>query len=180
MTVIIPLAPGFEETEAITVTDLLLRAGIDTKTVSLGKREVTGAHGITVIADMAFNEIDFEISSIVLPGGMPGTKNLADSQEIIDLIGVLNSQNALVAAICAAPSVLSKAGILNGKRFTCYPGYEKQITEGIHEKTPVVRDSNIITSMGPGTAIPFALSIIAYLTDETRASEAGNKFIYSK
>jgi len=178
MTILIPIAEGFEETEAVTVIDLLRRADLDVKTVSLDELFVEGAHGIKIMADCTFSEVDFEISSIVIPGGMPGTKNIAASEEIIDLIRILHSQNALIAAICAAPTVLSKAGILAGKRYTCYPGYEKEITEGIHENSAVVKDGNIITSMGPGTAAAFALEIIDHFCQK-RPEELAKKFIYT-
>ncbi len=180
MPVIVPLVQGFEETEAIATIDLLRRADLNVRTVSLKDEFVTGSHGITIRPDSLLKEMKEEARAIVLPGGMPGTRNLASSNEIIDLVRDINGRNLLVAAICAAPTVLSKAGILKDREFTCYEGYEKEIPEGKHKKEPVVCDGNIITSRGLGTAIDFSLSIIEYLCDREKSEEIAKGILYLK
>lgn len=175
------LAEGYEEIEAITPIDLLKRAGINVTVAGLNSKEVTGAHGIKTIADTALEDINNDFDAIVLPGGMPGTKNLLNSEEVINLVKEISSSpNKLCAAICAAPQVLSKAGILKGKKFTCYPGIESNIPEGKHLSDNVVIDENIITSRGVGTAIDFSLAIVEFLIDTYAADLLANKIIYNQ
>lgn len=174
------LAEGHEEVEAITPIDLMRRAGINVITAGIDKREVAGAHGITTIADTTIENLTQNFDAIILPGGMPGTLNLCNSQKVLDIIKDINSKPSnLCAAICAAPLVLSKAGILNGKKFTCYPGTEDKIPEGRKKEENVVIDGNIITSKGVGTAIDFSLAIVEYLVDTYAADILSNKIIYN-
>lgn len=168
MKVLFPLADGFEEIEAITVIDILRRAGIETVTASLKKNPVTGSHGIPVIADIILDEKS-DFSEIILPGGMPGSANLKNDKRIIDIIRKISKAGGLTGAICAAPIVLSEAGILENKKFTCYPGYENEITEGIHISEAVVSDGSIITGKGAGCAPLFALKIVEFLKDKETA-----------
>ena len=168
MKVLIPLAEGFEETEAITVIDILRRAGIDTVTAALSKNPVTGSHQIPVIADKLLDERE-EFNAIALPGGMPGTNNLKDGPRIIKIIKKINAAGGLTAALCAAPIVLSKAEVLSGKKYTCYPGFESHITEGIFVDKNVVVDGNIITGKGAGHAVQFGLAIVAFLKGDDAA-----------
>jgi len=180
MRVLVPLAEGFEEIEAVTIIDLLRRAGIETVTASISKNPVTGSHGIPITADMLFDEFSAEngeFDAIVLPGGMPGSANLRSDHRIIALINKISSSGGLTAALCAAPIVLSEAGILNGKKFTCYPGYEKDITEGIHIKESVIADGPVITGMGAGPAPLFALKVIEYLKDKETAQRIKEQII---
>jgi 4-methyl-5(b-hydroxyethyl)-thiazole monophosphate biosynthesis len=170
---LIPLAAGFEEIEAVAVTDLLRRAGIEVTTASVTDQEqVIGAHGIEIRADTTlFNLKGRMFGAIVLPGGMPGTTNLAGSPLIRDLLKRHSEQGFLVAAICAAPSLLGEWGLLKGKKATCYPGFEAKLTGAILATDDVVEDENVITSRGPGTAIPFALKLIEKLVGPAKAKE---------
>ena len=167
MKVLVPLANGFEETEAITTIDILRRAGIDTVTAALQNNPVTGSHKIPVTADKLLDENE-EFNAIVLPGGMPGSSNLRDDHRIIKIIKKISASNGLTAALCAAPIVLSKAGVLKGKKYICYPGFEDEI-EGIFTDKNVVVDGNIITGKGAGHAVAFALAIVNALKGEIAA-----------
>jgi 4-methyl-5(b-hydroxyethyl)-thiazole monophosphate biosynthesis len=167
--VITVLATGFEETEAVTVIDLLRRARVGVTILGLDSLQVAGAHGIVVAADKLLAEWSGPFDGIVLPGGMPGTRNLAASSRLLDLIRETYKRGALCAAICAAPMVLGRAGVLDGRKATCYPGFEKELGAATFVESPVVRDGNVVTSRGVGTAIPFAIELIAGLT---RSGEA--------
>lgn len=175
------LAEGFEEIEGLTVVDILRRAGIDVVTISvMGQKEVCGSHKITVLADALFEEVNFEeYEGIVLPGGMPGTTNLGGHSGVNQIIKSFAEQGKLVAAICAAPSVLGQAGILEGKKAACYPGFEDKLTGAEVTFEEVAEDGNVITSRGMGTAIPFGLRLTAYLTTEQEAKELAEAIIYS-
>jgi 4-methyl-5(b-hydroxyethyl)-thiazole monophosphate biosynthesis len=176
--VITVLAPGFEETEAVTTIDLLRRAGVTVSVLGLDAREVIGAHDITITADRPFGDFSGPFDGIVLPGGQPGTKNLANSAPLLDLIRRTHKQGGLCAAICAAPTVLGKAGILAGYKATCYPGCEKELGGAEFTELEVVRDRNVITSRGVGTAIPFALELISYLISPDAADKVRKSIIY--
>ncbi|MFA5519866.1 MAG: DJ-1 family glyoxalase III, partial [Spirochaetota bacterium] len=126
MKILVPLAPGFEEMEAITVIDILRRAKLNIVTAAISENPVKGSHNIKITADTMLNEND-KYSAIVLPGGMPGTNNLKDDKRIISLIKSINKSGGITAAICAAPIVLAEAGVLSGKKYTCYPGFEDDI-----------------------------------------------------
>ncbi len=167
MKVLVPLAEGFEEIEAVTIVDVLRRTDIDVITVYLDNNPVIGAHDIPVTADKGIHEINSDdIDSIILPGGMPGSENLKNSKTIIDIVKKIYSKEKLVAAICAAPIVLGHAGILHGKKATCYPGFEKEIKGAYCVDKPVVTDGNIITGSAAGSALPFALEIVKNLKGE--------------
>lgn len=155
-------AEGFEEIEAITVVDVLRRAGLEIVMVSItGNREVRGAHQIPVITDELFEYVDHQGADLlILPGGMPGTKNLAAHHKLGDLLKKYHNEGKWVTAICAAPSVLGGLGILQGKKATCYPGFEPQLEGAEIVHTPVVQDGHIITSRGAGTALEFALKLV--------------------
>lgn len=172
------LAEGFEEVEAITTIDLLRRAGITVTIFGLTTKQVTGAHSIIVIADTVFDKLPAGCDGIILPGGTLGTANLAQSSAIHDLVKTSHAQGLLCAAICAAPTIFGKAGILRDVNATCYPGLEGELTDARYSTAAVIRDRNIITSRGVGTAIPFALACIQYLTDETTAAAVGNAILY--
>lgn len=168
------LANGFEEIEALATVDVLRRAGIETKTVTISSSlQVTGAHGIEVKADISLTEIECnEKDIIVLPGGMPGATNLAECSQLCDLLKQHNNNGGLIAAICASPAVvLAPLGILDGKEATCYPGFESAFSNCKKGFKPVVIDGNTITANGPATAIPFALAIVAQDISEEKARE---------
>ena len=158
------LANGFEEVEALTPVDVLRRGGVDVKTVGIGGKTVTGSHHIPVTADLSEDEVDFAaLSGVVLPGGMPGTKNLDASETVKAALDVAADKGALVAAICAAPSVLGHNGLLKGKRATCFPGFESELTGATLCDDLAVTDGNVVTGKGAGAALPFALALLAYL-----------------
>ncbi len=174
------LAEGLEEIEGLTVVDILRRAGVEVTTVAVsGKMEVTGGHGITILADKLFENVDFaEVDGVVLPGGMPGTTNLMNHGGVNEVIKQFAKEQKLVAAICAAPSVLGQAGLLKGKHATSYPGFEEQLTGAVVSADKVVRDGNIVTSRGMGTAIPFALELTAYFLGQEKADEIKDSIMY--
>jgi 4-methyl-5(b-hydroxyethyl)-thiazole monophosphate biosynthesis len=164
--VLMPLAEGFEEIEAVTVVDLLRRAGIEVHTAALARREVTGSHGITVVADIGLDDAaaaDYDM--IVLPGGMPGADHLRRDPRVIELLQQFAGTGRYTAAICAAPGVLAHAGLLEGRAATSYPGFlTPDSAPGIRlREDAVVIDGKVVTSRGPGTAVPFALSLIELL-----------------
>jgi 4-methyl-5(b-hydroxyethyl)-thiazole monophosphate biosynthesis len=169
MPILVPLAEGFEEIEAVAVIDLLRRGGIEVITAALGTNPVTGSHGIPVTADTKLGQ-STSFSGIVLPGGGLGTENLKNDRRIRDLVRLIHDEKGLTAAICAAPSVLAAAGIMKGIRFTCYPGFEDEIKGqgGIYTGDPVVKDGCIITGKGAGCAVQFALALI----EELKSPEA--------
>ncbi len=156
------LANGFEEIEAITVLDVLRRCKLEVEVVSIvGSRLIVGAHGGNVMADDRFqrNRIAEESEGLILPGGMPGAKNLMAHDGLKKAIIAHAAKGTLVAAICAAPMILGEAGVLNGKKATCYPGFEEHLKGAILLKDQVVVDGNIITGRNPGAAFEFALAI---------------------
>lgn len=167
------MAEGFEEVEALTVVDLLRRANIDTDMVSISSdKNVSGAHGISIQADYTIEE--FSLSSydmIVLPGGMPGTLHLTENKIVQDAVLQFDQQKKLIAAICAAPSMLGNLGILRGKRAVCYPGFEECLKGAELTGNPVEADGHVITSKGIGTAISFSLVLIEMLTDKETAQK---------
>lgn len=174
------LADGFEEIEGLTVVDILRRAGVDTQTVSItGERMVTGSHCIPVQTDICLEAADFsETELLVLPGGMPGTLNLGNCKALTDLLTQFHENGKKVAAICAAPSVLGDLGILKGKKAACYPGFEDRLKGAEVVYDQVAWDGNVTTSRGMGTAIPFALSLVAQLVSEEKALELKKGIIY--
>ncbi len=164
--VAIILAEGFEEIEAVTVIDILRRAGIDVIIAGLSSNNVKGGHSVTIVPDIIIDDLEInDFDALIIPGGNPGYKNLRNDNRVLLLIRKAFKSRKIIAAICAAPSVLSDAGIIKGKNCTIYPGMENELIQG--ESTPkqdiVVIDDNIITSRGPATALPFALTIVERL-----------------
>ena len=164
--VLMPLATGFEEIEAVTVIDLLRRAGIEVRTAALGLQRVTGSHDITVEADMLLDEArtgDYDM--IVLPGGMPGAEHLKQDARVIELLRQFAAEGRYTAAICAAPGVLAHAGLLEGRAATSFPGFlDASSAPGIRlVSEAVVTDGKVVTSRGPGTAMDFGLALIELL-----------------
>ena len=162
------LAEGFEEIEALTQTDVLRRAGIEVKNVGVTGEFVTGSHGITVKADISISDAAKSVpEGIILPGGIPGTPNIAANKDAVELIKKVAQKGGLVAAICAAPSVLGEMGLLKGRKAICYPGFEDKLHGAIITLEKVVVDGNFITSRGAGTAMDMALAIVSYITKES-------------
>lgn len=177
------LAEGFEEIEALTVVDVMRRAGMDVKTVSItDAAEVRGAHGVGVTADCLFADVDFKTPEwLVVPGGMPGASNLAAFKPLCDLlVRQSKTRHGKIAAICAAPAVvLAPLGILDGKEATCYPGFEKSMPADVDVRdTPVVALDRIITGNGPASALPFALAIVANSLGEAVAQQVGSGMLF--
>jgi protein deglycase len=170
MKAVVPLAEGFEEIEAVTIIDVLRRAGVEVTAVYLDKNQVTGSHSITVLADKHIEEIQpSDYDCIALPGGMPGSRNLKNDPRVISLVKRFFADGKLTAAVCAAPLVLGHAGVLQGKRATCFPGFESQMTGAVPVAEPVIRDGTIITGTGPGCALPFALELVSALIGKDAA-----------
>mgnify|MGYP001155782761 CR=1 FL=1 len=169
-TVYLFLATGFEEIEALTIVDMLRRAEIDITTVSISRNlQVEGAHGITVTADCTWVELSTEDADwLILPGG---TKHLGECKPLVSLLQRQAAANKNIAAICAAPSVLGQAGLLNGYKATCYPGFEQFLTGATVTGDNVTVDRNITTGKGPGAAISFATAIITQIAGEEKARE---------
>jgi 4-methyl-5(b-hydroxyethyl)-thiazole monophosphate biosynthesis len=158
------LADGFEEIEAITPTDIWKRIGFEVITVGVNGKQIKGAHGIIITADIEIDEVAPESAdAIFLPGGMPGSVNLRDNDKVIEIIQKVYSENKIVSAICAAPIALAKAGILENKKFTCYPSFEKEINEDLYTNNMVEVTENIVTGKGPGAAFEFAETVASQL-----------------
>ncbi len=176
------LAEGFEEIEAIAPIDILRRAEIPTVTVSITeKREVVGAHGITVLADQLFDETDFSESDfLILPGGLNGMLNLKSHRQLAKLLQQQNKQQNRVAAICAAPSILGELGVLQNREAICYPGFEENLKGAKISSSSVVTDENITTAKGPGVAIDFSLKIVEILKGKEVAEKVASDMIYTK
>ncbi len=165
------LADGFEEIEALCPYDLLLRAGIPTKTVSINETTlVTGTHGIKVHADITLSEMEGEFEGIMLPGGLPGADNLNNCGKVQEYLAKADKEGKLITAICAAPYVLGQAGLLHGKHATCFPGFEDKLTGAVCCSDKVVTDGNVITAKGMGAAFEFGIEIIKYYKGEEFAN----------
>ena len=161
------LAEGFEEIEALTVVDIVRRAGITCDMVSIYKIDVTGAHGIVVKADKCINDDLREYDLLVLPGGMPGARNLQNNQNVIDMVRYFNENNKIIGAICAAPIVLAKADIIKNKNITSYPGFDEELKGCIYKEDHIVVDGNIVTSRGPATAMAFSYKLLEMLGSDS-------------
>ena len=179
--VLVPLAEGFEEIEAISIIDVLRRGDIEVLIASLdAKRDVKGAHNVTVMAEMGINDVDVSsLDMIVLPGGWGGTVALRDDANVQRILKEMDAQGKNIGAICAAPLALHAAGVLK-HNYTCYPTIEEQIREeGFSDREMVVSDGNVMTSRGPATAICFGLQIIRKLKGEQKCSEVKSALLAS-
>jgi len=181
--VLLPLAEGFEEIEAVTVVDLLRRAGIEVRTASLDGPRVTGSHGITVLADAALDAaMSDDYDMIVLPGGMPGAEHLKNDARVISLLRRFAAEGRYTAAICAAPSVLARAGLLAERAATSFPGFlSADSAPGIRLRDDaVVVDGKVVTSRGAGTAMEFGLALIALLEGDAAAQRVRERLQLSR
>ncbi len=170
--VVIILAEGFEELEAVAIIDVLRRAGIGIVSAGLQEGPVSSARKIKIIPDTVIDKVtsdDFDM--IVLPGGIPGADNLNADKRVMDLIKDFNNKGKITGAICAAPYVLANAGILDGKHATAYPSFKDRLGSAIYEEKVVVQDGNVMTSRGPGTAICFALAIVEKFAGKEKADQ---------
>ena len=173
------LANGFEEIEAITIIDVLRRAGFEVSTISISdSNEVTGSHHIKIIADQLFEATNFgNFDMLVLPGGMPGSKNLDAHSGLKKQIELFNKQEKTIAAICAAPFVLGRMGILRDKNAVCYPGYESYLSGANIIADPVAVSDNIVTGRGVGATLKFSLKIVELLDSKEKAEKLANAML---
>lgn len=173
------LADGFEEVEALAPLDILRRASLEVKTVGVTGEYVKGAHDITVKADIALSEVEKDlIDALILPGGLGGTKNMDNSDSVKELVSYANDNKKLICAICAAPSILGKMGILKGKYATCYPGFEDSFQGGNYVRQSVVKCDNFITADGMGSAYKFGFEITAALCSSEIAEKIKEQILY--
>lgn len=175
-------ADGSEEVELLAVVDVLLRGGQDVKLVSItGSREVVSAHKIRLQADYEFSEVDFSDADVLfLPGGMPGTRNLAAHEGLSALLRKAAREGTHLAAICAGPSVLGGLGILEGKTATCYPGFEGELKGADYTKQGVVTDGSVTTARGLGYALDLGIELLALLTDREHAAQIKDSIQYDQ
>jgi 4-methyl-5(b-hydroxyethyl)-thiazole monophosphate biosynthesis len=170
--VIVPVADGFEEIEAVVIVDILRRAGIRVTMAGVGGLEATGSHGITLRCDARIEDCDAGVAdAVVLPGGMPGSKRLRESAPVMALLEEAARLGKLTAAICAAPTVLHAAGLLAGRRATSHPAHAAEMTGCHYLEEPVVVDGTVVTSRGAGTAVEFAAAIVSHLAGPDAAAD---------
>lgn len=167
------LANGFEETEATAPIDIMKRAGLEVRTVGVGGEVIESTHGIKVICDIIEDKLctDCDFDAIVLPGGMPGTLNLENSEKVQCFIDRAVAENKLIGAICAAPSILGHKGLLKGKNATCFPGFEEDLLGCDVKSDGVCTDGNIITAKGAGVALQFGFELVSYLVNKDTANK---------
>ncbi len=176
--IVVPLAPGFEEIEAITIVDVLRRAGQDVVFAGLAAGPIVGAHQIAITPDCTIDQIDADaVKMVVLPGGLPGATNLRDDARVQQLLKTCATRGAFTAAICAAPIALAKAGIHTGKAMTSYPGFEDDLQGAKLSTDRVVVDGKVVTSRGPGTALEFALTLVRLLSDAKVATKVAGDML---
>lgn len=174
------LATGFEECEALLTVDICRRAGLDLKTVSVTeKKEVTSSHGVTVVADLLLQDVDFDgLDMIVLPGGMPGTKNLEVCEPLMEQLDAFYEKNKCISAICAAPSIFGHRGFLKGRNATSYPGFESHLEGAEVSQNSVEISGHVTTSRGLGTAIDFGLAIVERYKGKEEAERIAEAIVY--
>jgi len=177
MKVLIILADGFEEIEAVAPIDLLKRAGIEVIMAGLGKKEVCGSHGIKIVADEIFDKSNENFDAVILPGG-PGHQNLMNDDDVLELVKNFYKSDKLCCAICAAPKIFDKAGILANKNYTCFPSSQKEIKSGNYIDEDFVADGNVVTSKAAGTAVDFAFAVIKKLLGEAAAFSVIDNIYY--
>ena len=170
--ILILLADGFEEIEALTPLDVLRRAGLDVRTVGINGKIAAGSHKIPVICDMLPEEVDVdEVSAVIFPGGMPGSLGLDASPFTDKIIAAVLKNGGRIAAICAAPLVLGRRGLLSGLEATCYPGFENELCGAVISEKSVVTSKNITTAKGMGVALEFSLELVRLILSEKEAKE---------
>ncbi len=182
---VILLAPGFEEMETVIPADLLIRSKVQVDFVSVcGEKAVNGSRGISLVSTAGTDALDLSYDAVIVPGGMPGATNLAESSVVGNYLRTMYDAGKIVAAICASPAVvLSPLGILSGKKFTCYPGMENEIAAenlkgAVYSTDNVVTDGNLITSRGPGTAADFGFAIMEALLGKDAVQSVGKGALF--
>ncbi len=177
--VLVLLSPGFEEIEAVTVIDILRRAEIDISIVGLEKNIVSGSHDISINCDVFYKDIDIDkFDFLVLPGGQPGTNNMKSNPTVIEWLQKFNQENKKIAAICAAPTVLEKAKVIDNINITSYPSEADKFDVEYYSNKVVVQDKNIITSRGVGTAIDFSLELVNIIKGKEIRDELASKILW--
>jgi 4-methyl-5(b-hydroxyethyl)-thiazole monophosphate biosynthesis len=177
--VIVPLANGFEEIEAVAVIDILRRAGCEVVVAGVGGCSVVGAHHIRIECDRPIDECEAAgFDAVVLPGGLPGTDNLGRSADVGRLLATVNDAGGLIGAICASPTVLNAQGLLDGKVATCHPAHENEMERCIYSTDRVVTDGNVVTSRGAGTAVEFAAELTRHLVSNEAANEILRRIVH--
>jgi 4-methyl-5(b-hydroxyethyl)-thiazole monophosphate biosynthesis len=178
-TAVVILSPGFEEIEAITIIDILRRGGVEVTVAGLENGLISGSHNIPVQPDVYYRDIvETEFDMLILPGGQPGTENLKKDTRLLKWVEERSRHKGKIAAICAAPTVLQKAGIAGGLKVTSYPTEKAQFKDSEYLEDDVVKDKNIITSRGVGTAIEFSLALVSELAGAQKAAEVREKILY--
>jgi DJ-1 family protein len=179
--VVVFLANGCEEVEALTPIDVLRRGGVDVIGVSITDTKiVNGGHSISFMADEIFENVDFDtVNMVVLPGGLVGRNNLMAHKGVVDICKKFNEQGKYVTSICASPSVLGENGVLNNKNAICYPGFEDQLKGANIVDENVVEDGNIITSKGPGTAMEFSLKLLEVISGKEISEKVAEGMLYN-
>ena len=176
--VLVPLAPGFEEIEAVTVIDVLRRAGVTVEVAGTEPGPITGSHGITVTPDRTLAGVDAGAYDLVaLPGGMPGTLHLREHAEVRRIVRELAERGCYTTAICAAPTVLAAAGVIAGRAVTSHPSVARELAGVAYREDAVVADGPVITSRGAGTAMEFALTLVEALVDRTTAERLRQQMV---
>ena len=172
------LTDGFEDIEALETLDILRRAGLNIKTVGISSKTVTSSHNVAVSCDLTFDETDFSnMRMLILPGG-PGHTAFSDSDRVCSLINSAYEKGIYIAAICASPSVIGKMGLLKGKRFTCFPGFEDMVLGGIYSPEKVVTDVQFITARGAGAASDFGFEIVTLFRGKLISDELKRQMQY--
>lgn len=178
MKAIVLFKDGFEELEALSVVDVLRRAQVSCDMVGMDSLEVVSSHQIKIKMDKLFNNDDYNADIVVLPGGLPGATSLRDDERVIDILKDFNDKGKLIAAICAGPISLEKANVVKGKKYTCYPGFEKEIPSGEYQDTLTCVDQNLITGRGPAAALKFAYTILEKLGQDSKDISHGMQYHY--
>lgn len=175
-------AEGFETVEALVVVDILRRGGVEVTMTSITEEEfVRSSQGVNVEMDAVLGEVDvLDYDAVILPGGMPGTLHLGESEAVKRALLAMNDAGKIISAICAAPGVLGKYGLLEGKKACSYPDHEKNLTGATVMREPVVTDGNVITSRGLGTALEFGLRLLEVLESTEKADQIRNAIVYQE
>lgn len=179
--VLVFIADGTEEVEAVTVVDYLRRAGIQVDLVSVMEdKEVTGSHDIKLVADYLLEDIDpKDYDAVYSPGGLPGAYNIRDNERVIEIYQEMAGEGKIVSALCAGPTILDEAGLLKGKNFVAFPGFVENIKDGTYVDKNVVVDGNVMTGRGPGLAAEFAYELIGQLTSQDKKDQIMEETLYS-
>ncbi len=180
MKVVVLFKEGYEEVEALGSVDVLRRANIDVDLVGMDSIEVVSSHAIKMTMDKVFDESVYDADVVVLPGGLPGATNLRDDQRVIDLLKDFNDKGKIIAAICAGPISLETAGIINGKNYTCYPGFNEQMPSGIYQDVLVCQDGHIITGRGPAASFELGYAILEALGIDSEPLQKAMQYNYLK